>query len=133
MTSYISQTDDDGLVWPGGIASVGDHFYVRDTSGNAWRLKITAITITVPGPTGYSTVTGTVLSTSGSLTKNKRIQVNLVEMQPGDQGPPGDPGVTIVNHGTNGAMARPAGAIVAYWIGTATPANALAYDWWKDS
>lgn len=50
----------------------------------------------------------------------------------GDEGVAGTnglPGITDVHHGTNGATARPAVAVV-YWIGTATPANALAWDFW---
>lgn len=45
-------------------------------------------------------------------------------------GPQGPSGMVVVNHGTNGATARPAGVPVVYWIGTATPANALPYDFW---
>jgi hypothetical protein len=39
----------------------------------------------------------------------------------------------VVQHGSNGATARPAGAAVVYWVGSATPANGLSYDFWKDS
>jgi hypothetical protein len=39
----------------------------------------------------------------------------------------------IVNHGTVGSTARPAGASLVYWVGTATPVNALPYDFWKDT
>jgi hypothetical protein len=67
---------------------------------------------------------------------------------PGDDGPPGPPGddgppgadstvpgpaaVEIVNHGTDPNVARP-DFVVVYWIGTATPVNALDTDWWKES
>lgn len=40
-------------------------------------------------------------------------------------------GMQVVHHGTNGAVARPAAALV-YWLGTVTPANALAYDFWVE-
>jgi hypothetical protein len=30
-------------------------------------------------------------------------------------------------------VARPAGVVGAYWIGTATPVNAIASDFWKDT
>lgn len=51
----------------------------------------------------------------------------------GPTGPTGPNGLTVVSHGTNGATARPAGAVTVYWVGTATPANALPNDLWKDT
>jgi hypothetical protein len=40
-------------------------------------------------------------------------------------------GMVVVTHGTDGAMARPTGVGAVYWIGSATPANAVNYDiWW---
>lgn len=48
---------------------------------------------------------------------------------PGADGPAGPPGVEVVKHGSNANVARPSTALV-YWVGTATPANALATDWW---
>lgn len=48
----------------------------------------------------------------------------------GIQGPVGPAGVQTVNHGTVAGTARPAGAPIVYWVGTARPTNALAYDWW---
>jgi len=47
-------------------------------------------------------------------------------------GPTG-PGMVVVSHGTDANVVRPVGAAVAYWIGTATPINALAYDLWYDA
>lgn len=38
--------------------------------------------------------------------------------------------IVKVNHGSNGSTARPAGAYLVYWIGTATPTNAQADDLW---
>jgi len=38
----------------------------------------------------------------------------------------------IVNHGTDANYARPTGIGAAYWIGSAEPVNAEAYDmWWS--
>lgn len=40
--------------------------------------------------------------------------------------------MAVVNHGTDGSMARPTGVGAVYWIGSATPANAVNYDmWWS--
>lgn len=50
----------------------------------------------------------------------------------GDTGDTGPSGVTVVTHGTNPNVARPASPVV-YWVGTADPVNALAYDWWDNS
>lgn len=47
----------------------------------------------------------------------------------GPAGATGPAGITVVHHGTNGATARPSSPVV-YWIGTSTPANSLAYDFW---
>lgn len=47
----------------------------------------------------------------------------------GTNGTNGLDGATVVHHGTNGAVARPSTPLV-YWVGTATPANALAWDFW---
>jgi hypothetical protein len=49
----------------------------------------------------------------------------------GTAGTAGAPGITVVHHGTNAAVARPAGATVVYWLGTATPTNAVAWDLWE--
>jgi len=48
----------------------------------------------------------------------------------GIQGVAGVAGIQVVNHGAVGSTARPAGVPVVYWVGTATPANALTYDFW---
>jgi hypothetical protein len=45
---------------------------------------------------------------------------------------PGGPGILVVHHGTNPAVARPS-AVVVYWLGTATPANAQAWDFWEQA
>ena len=38
----------------------------------------------------------------------------------------------LVNHGTNASYARPTGIGAAYWIASAEPVNAEAYDmWWS--
>lgn len=47
----------------------------------------------------------------------------------GSTGPTGPAGISVVHHGTNPATARPSNPVV-YWIGTATPANAVAWDLW---
>lgn len=44
----------------------------------------------------------------------------------------GGGGITIVQHGTDPSVVRPASDLV-YWVGTATPVNALSYDLWKDN
>lgn len=41
--------------------------------------------------------------------------------------------VTVVEHGATGSTARPTGADVVWWVGSATPANAIADDFWVDS
>lgn len=51
----------------------------------------------------------------------------------GPPGPQGDPGIVIVNHGTDGTVARPDDIAVVYWIGTAVPLNAAETDWWYGS
>lgn len=38
--------------------------------------------------------------------------------------------MVVVEHGENGAAARPVGAAAVYWIGTVEPVNALDNDWW---
>lgn len=56
----------------------------------------------------------------------------IVVEAPGPQGPAGIPGITVVSHGTDTAVARPNAPLV-YWIGTARPANALPYDLWYNA
>jgi hypothetical protein len=51
--------------------------------------------------------------------------------EPGEPGEPGPAGLVVVSHGTDPDVARPDSPVV-YWIGTATPANGLAYDFWYD-
>lgn len=41
----------------------------------------------------------------------------------------GGGGITVVEHGTDGSVARPDSTVV-YWVGTATPTNGLDYDFW---
>lgn len=48
----------------------------------------------------------------------------------GNTGATGAAGIQVVSHGTNGSVARPTAPVV-YWIGSATPVNALDYDFWK--
>lgn len=48
----------------------------------------------------------------------------------GAKGDTGLAGIAVVSHGTDGTAARPTGAAVVYWVGTATPANAENYDLW---
>lgn len=50
----------------------------------------------------------------------------------GPTGPTGPDPIVEVTHRTDGAMARPAGAEVVYWYGSATPFNAQPYDFWRD-
>lgn len=47
----------------------------------------------------------------------------------GTAGPAGSPGFQTVHHGVVGSTARPSVDTV-YWVGTATPANAVAWDQW---
>lgn len=47
----------------------------------------------------------------------------------GAEGPAGPAGVVIVNHGTNASVVRPSSPMV-HWVGTATPTNAIATDFW---
>jgi hypothetical protein len=42
-------------------------------------------------------------------------------------------GMVVVSHGSTAGTARPAGAAVVYWIGSATPANAQNQDLWYDT
>jgi hypothetical protein len=69
-----------------------------------------------PGPTGPTGPTGGT-GLAGS---------------PGPAGVPGPTGITIVQHGIDGAVARPPGAELVYWVGSATPANAVYYDLWRE-
>ncbi len=46
---------------------------------------------------------------------------------PGVQGPPGDPGMKKVTHGSDANYPRPNLPLV-YWVGTVTPNNALPDD-----
>lgn len=39
-------------------------------------------------------------------------------------------GFVVIKHGDDGTVARPPSAAMVYWIGAATPTNALDYDWW---
>lgn len=48
------------------------------------------------------------------------------------KGPYGDPGIQEVSHGTNASTVRPVGVPVVYWIGTATPTNAIEADLWME-
>jgi hypothetical protein len=57
---------------------------------------------------------------------------SLVGPPGADSTVPGPAAVEIVNHGTDPNVARP-DFVVVYWIGTATPVNALDTDWWKES
>ena len=41
-------------------------------------------------------------------------------------------GITIIEHGNDSNVARPDVPGVVYWIGPATPANALFYDHYTD-
>lgn len=38
----------------------------------------------------------------------------------------------VVNHGSTAGTARPSGAAAVYWIGSATPTNAVNGDLWND-
>lgn len=49
----------------------------------------------------------------------------------GVDGVDGDPGITLVHHGVVADTARPDVPLV-YWIGTSTPANAVAWDFWLE-
>lgn len=61
--------------------------------------------------------------------------INGIQGIQGIQGIPGDagaPGITLVHHGIDPNVARPVGAVVAYWLGTANPVNAAVYDFWLE-
>lgn len=53
---------------------------------------------------------------------------NGVDGVDGATGPTGPAGISVIHHGTDPNVARTPGAPVVYWIGTATPVNALAWD-----
>lgn len=42
---------------------------------------------------------------------------------------PGDPGIVVVEHGTDDSVARPTATIV-HWVGSADPLNAEPTDFW---
>lgn len=67
---------------------------------------------------------------------NTTVDLTVASPVPSSTGTPivkgakGDPAITTVEHGTNGAIARPDTVGVVYWIGTAQPVNAEPFDWW---
>lgn len=75
VTVHLNHVDADGLTWTGIGANIGDHLILRDQSGHSWTAEVTAIS----PQGGYTTFTTTILSTSGTLSRNnQRVQVSLV-------------------------------------------------------
>jgi hypothetical protein len=101
VTVYLHHTDRDGLDWSGVPAISGDTLYMRDDGGNSYAVTIGSVTNTVPGPTGYSTIVGTLTSATGTPPKKAAVQVSVAQQAAagppgpaGPQGPKGDTGAT---------------------------------------
>jgi len=77
--------------------------------------------VTIPGASADITFT--------APTPSVTVQAEAPAITVGVPGPAG-PGMAVVHHGTNPNVARPAAPWVL-WLGTATPANALAWDAWE--
>lgn len=86
---YLHHTDADGLVW-GNLASYPEDALMFRQEGDYWKADIDIVEDTVPGGSGYVTLSCTLLEKQGAPAKNKRVQVNLI--QPSMQGPPGPAG-----------------------------------------
>lgn len=101
-TAYLSTTDNDGLQYiTGGGANPGDELRLRGTNGAVQHCTVTSFEITVPGPSGYATVQTTLISVSGQIAKNARVEVALIRApDPGPQGPQGPPGPAGVDGAT---------------------------------
>jgi hypothetical protein len=80
-----------------------------------------APSITIPGPAADITITAQTPAVS--------VRAEAPAITVGVPGPAGA-SMSVVHHGTNGAMARPDAPWVL-WLGTATPTNALAWDAWQ--
>lgn len=74
---------------------------------------------------GSKSVTPEKLSTELSTTLDSKASKDYVDSKVSGTAMP------IVNHGTNGNMARPQGAPAVYWIGSATPVYAQDNDLWS--
>src|SRR3954468_9543541 len=57
ITIYLSATDKTGLVWSGSNIAVGNQIRLRGSAGAVQHATVTAYAVTVPGPTGYATIT----------------------------------------------------------------------------
>jgi len=84
MTIYLSATDDDGLIWQGSGLMPGDQLRLRGSQGAVQTCTVTAYALTVPGPDGYATISGTVSSLSGQIARNARVEVTLVRAASGE-------------------------------------------------
>lgn len=78
VVGYLAHTDDDGLVWPDGLIKPKDRVYTRDETGDSWRISVTSVSTPVAGPSGYDTINGVLLSTTASLVKNQRVEINII-------------------------------------------------------
>jgi hypothetical protein len=93
---------------------------------------------TVPGPTGPTGPQG-VQGERGE--RGETGPTGAASTVPGPTGPTGATGpapdvstiVQVVNHGATASTARPAGALVVYWVGSVQPTNALNSDLWYDT
>lgn len=100
----------------------------------AWEPKATVIEFI--DETAIATVASVAATETIELIEPEPQAIEVVGF-PGAIGPKGDKGdiglsgVEVVNHGTDPNVARPNYPVV-YWVGTATPVNALPYDWYKD-
>jgi Collagen triple helix repeat (20 copies) len=93
MTIYLANTDDHGLLWDVAQINAGDQIRLRGTGGAVQLVVITSFEHTVPGAAGYCTVVGDLMSSTGSITKNAKVEVMLAkegtEGLPGPEGPQG--------------------------------------------
>lgn len=84
MTIYLSATDDTGLVWQGVGAQVGDSIRLRGSQGAVQYVTISSVTTTVPGPSGYVTIQGTVTSLTGQIARTATVEVTLIRGSGGE-------------------------------------------------
>lgn len=148
----IDIQDDSGLDVTIGLATIqiGDKLRIQDYSDGT-HFQEWSVTSSVDSG-GFYTIGVSLLSSGGNGTTGfvGNLILALGVLRPGVPGPPGPPGddgadgapgtpgspgapgaagATVVHHGTSTSVARPSTPLV-YWVGTATPANALAWDFW---
>lgn len=86
------------------------------------------------GPQGGTPITDVRLNNIEAQVEALTNAVNTIPEGAGEAGAPGAdgaPGMTLVHHGLVAETARPAVPLV-YWIGTSTPTNATAWDFWLE-